>query len=79
MATGGCPKRDGFPVILGVVQEKGEGGGGKVHLGQEQGEDAAGQHAEVDPGRKVVVLIFRNKHVDQNLRETVSIVKHKRT
>jgi len=37
---------------LGVVQEKGEGGGGKVHLGQEQGEDAAGQHAEVDPGRK---------------------------
>jgi len=52
LATGGCPKRDGFPVILGVVQEKGEGGGGKVHLGQEQEEDAVGQHAEVDPGRK---------------------------
>ena len=50
-----------------VVQEKGEGGGGKVHLGQEQGEDAAGQHAEVDPGRKVVVLIFRNIKVDHNL------------
>ena len=79
MATGGCPKRDGFPVILGVVQEKGEGGGGKVHLGLEQEEDAVGQHAEVDPGRKVVILIFRNIKVDQNLRETVLNFKHRIT